>query len=206
MTYGELSTRLEAVAAKLRMHERTLEGQALSKATTTFAKSLGSYEKKLTDFLHGRAPGAREFEDLIKSPQAKKHLTLPAFKVAFRQILGQTLHEETAAKAKALFVKEVRAAENFESAFAYLKEFFFLAASPTKVGEDKESLQAEFLRLGGLPDDELEFQLQHRFKTVGALKKLAKANAVGFTPATKKPRLIEMIVHYARRAHQNVGA
>jgi len=205
MTYGELSTRLEAVAANLHKHERTLEGQALSKATTTFAKALGSYEKKLADFLQGTAPGAREFEDLIKSPQAKKHLTLPALKVAFRQILGQALHEETAAKAKASLVKQVRAEGDFESAVVYLKEFFFRAASPLKVGEDKESLQAEFLRLGGLPDDELEFQLQHRFKTVGALKKLAKANAVNFTATTSKPKLIETIVHYARRAHQNVG-
>ena len=116
------------------------------------------------------------------------------------------MDEETAAKAKTAFVKQVRSTGDFGPALAYLKEFFFQAATPPKIGDNKESLQAEFLRLGGLSDDELEFQLQHRFKTVGALRKLAKANAISFTVKTPKAKLTEMIVHFARRAHQNVGA
>ena len=205
MSYADLSQRLLRLSEQLRQHEARLEGPALAKLTTTFTKALASYEKKLGDFLQGNAPGAREFQDLLKSPQAKKHLTLPALKVIFKGLLGEQLKEETLAKAKATLAQRVKESGHWEPAGVYLKEFFFQAATPPPLAEDKESLQREFLRLGALTDEELDFQIQHRFKTVGALKKLANANAINFTPKTSKQKLLEMIIHYAQRAHRNVG-
>jgi hypothetical protein len=206
MSYVELSDRLRLLSETLRQQGEKLEGTALAKATGTFTRSLGSFEKKLHDFLGGQGPGLRELQDLLKAPQAKKHLSLPALKIVFRELLAKPLREETPAKAKAALLQEIKEQQKGEKAVAYLKEFFFRAAASAPVGEDKEALQKEFLRLGSLGDEELAYELEHRFKTIGALKKLAKANAVTFTAKTPKARLIESIVHYAQRAHRNVGA
>lgn len=206
MSYSELSDRLRQLSATLRQQEGKLEGQALAKATGTFVKSLGLFEKKLNDFLDGQGPGIRELHDLLKAPQAKKHLTLPALKIIFRDLLSKPLREETPAKAKTTLLKEIKERQTGEKAVIYLKKFFLQAAAIAPVSEGKEDLQQEFLRLGSLGEEELNYELEHRFKTVGALKKLAKANAVAFTPKTTKARLIETMMHYAQRAHRNVGA
>jgi hypothetical protein len=206
MSYSELSDRLRRLGETLRHQEGKLEGAALAKAAGTFTRSLGSFEKKLSDFLGGQGPGIRELQEILKSPQAKKHLALPALKIVFRDLLSRPLREETLAQAKTALFKEIMERQSGEAAVAYLKEFFYRAAAPPSVGSDKEALQKEFARLGSLGDDELEYELDHNFKTVGALKKLAKANAVAFTGKTPKAKLVENIVHYARRAHRNVGA
>jgi len=205
MSYADLSARLQRLADQLREKAGHLEGQPLAKATATFARAVGSYETKLENHLQGHAPGAREFQDLLKSAQAKKHLTLPALKEIFKSLFSASLKEETPAKGKAALLKRVKETGTSETALIHLQEFFFRAASPASLPADRESLQQEFLRLGSLSDEELDYQLQHQFKTLAALKKLAKANAIHVTPKTSKEKLVEMIVHYARRAHQNVG-
>ena len=52
--------------------------------------------------------------------------------------------------------------------------------------------------------EELEFEFSGRLKSIALLKALAKANAIPFSRETSKNRLIELITHYARRAHANV--
>jgi hypothetical protein len=60
------------------------------------------------------------------------------------------------------------------------------------------------LRLGGLSEEELAFEFSDRLKSVGLLKALAKTNAIPFSKETSKEKLIELITHYARRAHSNI--
>ena len=206
MSYTELSERLLKVAKSLAENGEKLEGIPLSKAAAALGKSLGSFETKLSDFLGGQGPGIRELQDLLKSPAAKKHLSLPALKIIFRNLLSKTLREETPAKAKALLFKEVKNAATGEEAVAHLKDFFRHAAAPAALELDKASLQQEFLRLGSLDSEELDYELAHRFKAIGTLKKLAKANAITFSPKTSRERLIQEITHYAQRAHRNVGS
>jgi hypothetical protein len=52
--------------------------------------------------------------------------------------------------------------------------------------EDKVSLQNELFRLGGLPDEELQYEFSHRLKSVALLKKLANANSLPVARSAKR--------------------
>ncbi len=205
MSYSDLSERLASLSIVVREHQNRLEGQPLATSARRLNASLAAFEKKLHDFLEGNGPGIRELGDLLKSPQAKKHLTLPALKVVFRDLLDKSLPEGTPAQAKSAFLKKIAKREKGEEALAYLKEFFFKAAKPAPVPKEKEALQKEFLRLGSLDEFELALELDKRWKKLGDLKKLAAANGVAVTAKTTKERLADALVHYARRAYANVG-
>jgi hypothetical protein len=86
-----------------------------------------------------------------------------------------------------------------------LKEFFLKAAQMPPPPEDKVSMQNELLRLGALPDEELQFEFSHRLKSVAVLKKLANANSLPISRNAKRGELIEKITHYARRANINIA-
>jgi hypothetical protein len=86
-----------------------------------------------------------------------------------------------------------------------LKDFFVQAAQIVPPPEDKVSLQNELLRLGSLPEEELKFEFSHRLKSLSILKNLAKANSLPISRSPKKADLIDVITHYARRAHANIA-
>lgn len=204
MSYLDLANQLKQIALKLEKNSSQIEGAALAKAATALSKSIISFEKKLDAFLGGSGPGIRELQELLKSPGATKHLKLPALSHLYRNIFGHSLTAATPAAGKKLFLQVAVEKQIGEKALAELKLYLSEAAQVASPPKDKESLQKEFLRLGGLPDDELILELDRRYKTAPLLKALAQANAIEAKKGAKRERLIETIIHYARRAHANI--
>ena len=52
--------------------------------------------------------------------------------------------------------------------------------------KDETSLQNEFLRLGSLSDEELEFEFSGRLKSIALVKALAKANSIPCSKETSR--------------------
>jgi hypothetical protein len=204
MSYRELSTQLLALGQKTADHHQELEGQPLAKAAEALEKALVRFGKKLEEFLGGHGPGIRELEELLKSPQAKAHLNLPALNLLAKDLFTRPLSAEKAAAAKKEFLEQVKKERAGEQAVEKLKTFFYKAAERPAPAKDEASLQNELLYLGGLSDDELAFEFSGRMKSLPLLKALAKANAIPFSRETGKEKLIELITHYARRAHSNI--
>jgi hypothetical protein len=205
MSYKELAEHLRSVGSKVASHHGKLEGNPLAKAAESLEKAVLRFEKRLDDFLGGRGPGIQELEELLKSPQAKAHLPLPGLNIISQKIFGETLKADKAAAAKKEFFERVKKEQIGEKAVAVLKEFFFKAAQMPPPPEDKVSLQNELLRLGGLPDEELQYEFSHRLKSVPLLKKLANANSLPVSRNAKRAELVEKITHYARRAYANIA-
>jgi len=204
MNYLELADLLDTLARKTARHQQQLEGLPLAKAADTLAKAAERYGKKLEDFLGGRGPGIQELEELLKSPQARGHLKLPALKLLFKELFQELPSADKPAGARKELFERVKREQGGEKTLEILKRFFLQAAQRPAPAKDEISLQNEFLRLGSLSDEELEFEFSGRLKSIALLKALAKANAIPFSRETSKNRLIEMITHYARRAHANV--
>ena len=78
MNYLELAGLTQSIGTKTAQHHQKLEGLALAKAAEALEKALLRFGKKLEEFLGSRGPGIQELEELLKSPQAKAHLNLPA--------------------------------------------------------------------------------------------------------------------------------
>jgi hypothetical protein len=204
MNYLELADRLNALGRKTVLHYEQLEGLPLAKAADNLARAAERYEKKLEDFLGGRGPGIQELEELLKSPQARGHLKLPALKLLFKELFRELPAADKPAGARKEFFERVKREQAGERTLEVLKQFFLQAAQRPAPAKDETSLQNEFLRLGSLSDEELEFEFSGRLKSIALLKVLAKTNAIPFSRETSKSRLIELITHYARRAHANV--
>ncbi len=205
MSYKELAEHLRSVGSKVAEHHEKMEGIPLAKAAQSLQNSVLRFEKKLDDFLEGRGPGIRELEELLKSPQAKAHLPLPGLNIISQSLFGEKLKADKPAGAKKEFFERVKKEQAGEKAVAVLKDFFFKAAQMPPPGEDKVSLQNELLRLGSLPDEELKFEFSHRLKSLPILKGLARANSLPISRNSRKAELVEIITHYARRAHANIA-
>jgi hypothetical protein len=205
MSYRELAEHLQSVGNKVAGHHEKLEGIQLAKAAESLAKSMVRFEKKLDDFLGGQGPGIRELEELLKSPQAKAHLTVPGLNIISQKLFGAPLKAEKAVAAKKELFERVKKEQVGEKAVGILKEFFFKAAQMPPPPEDKLSMQTELLRLGGLPEEELQYEFSHRLKSVGILKKLANANSLPVSRNAKRGELIEKITHFSRRAYMNIA-
>lgn len=204
MSYLDLSGHLLNLGNKTAEHHQKLEGLALAKAAETLEKSLLRFGKKLEEFLGGRGPGIQELEELLKSPQAKAHLNLPALNLLGKELFGHPLAADKTAAAKKEFFEQVKKDQAGEKAVQVLKQFFYKAALRPVPTKDEDYLQNELLVLGGLSDEELAFEFSGRLKSIALLKALAKANAIPFDRDTGKEKLIERITHYARRAHANI--
>ena len=204
MSYLDLSTRMLVLGQKTADHHQKLEGLSLAKAAESLEKSLVRFGKKLEEFLGGHGPGIRELEELLKSPQAKAHLNLPALNLIAKDLFARPLSADKTAAGRKEFMEQVKKEGAGERAVETLKGFFYKAAERPAPARDEAGLQNELLRLGGLSDDELAFEFSGRLKSPAVLKALAKANAIPFSRETGKEKLIELITHYARRAHSNI--
>jgi hypothetical protein len=205
MSYKELAEHLQSLGSKVSYNQEKLEGIPLAKAAENLEKAVLRFGKKLDDFLGGRGPGIRDLEELLKSPQAKAHLPLPGLNIISQKIFGEIPKADKPAAAKKEFFERVKKEQVGEKAVAVIKEFFFKAAQMPPPPEDKVSMQNELLRLGGLPDEELQYEFSHRLKSVALLRKLASANSLPGSRNAKRAELVEKITHYARRAYANIA-
>jgi hypothetical protein len=204
MNYSELSQVLLRLSLTTEQHHHELEGLTLAKAADSLAKAALRFQKKLEDFLGGRGPGIQELEELLASPQSRAHLKLPALNLIYKDLFGDKLTSEKPAAAKKEFFDRVKREQAGEKSVELLRGFFLKAAQRPALLKNEATLQEEFLRLGGLSDEELAFEFSDRLKSVGLLKALARANAIPFSKDTSKEKLIEQITHYARRAYGNI--
>jgi hypothetical protein len=205
MSYKELAEHLQSVGGKVVNHYEKLAGIPLAKAAESLEKAVSRFEKKLDDFLGGLGPGIHELEELLKSPQAKAHLPLPGLNIISQKIFGEVLKADKLAAGKKEFFERVKKEQAGEKAVAVIKEFFFKAAQMPPPPEDKISLQNELLRLGGLSEEEFQYEISHRLKSVTLLKKLANANSLPVSKSAKRAELVQKITHYARRAYANIA-
>jgi hypothetical protein len=205
MNYQELGEYLRSMGNQVVANHEKLEGIPLARAAQSLERAVFQFGKKLDDFLGGRGPGIQELDELLKSPQAKAHLPLAGLNIISRKLFGETLKAERLPTARKEFFARVKKEQVGEETVEVLKDFFFQAAQMVPPPEDKVSLQNELLRLGSLPEEELKFEFSHRLKSLSILKNLAKANSLPISRSPKKADLIDVITHYARRAHANIA-
>jgi hypothetical protein len=201
MNYLDLSTRLSHLAEKVSKQATKIEGSEVGKSAMKLAAELDRFESVLESYFDSRKSGEFLLETLLRSPSAKKHLSLELFRKGLREICGKRLKAEELGPAKSEFVETVHAQDKSLAAGKFLRHAFAEAASVESGGKDKEALQKEFIQLGRL--DEEEFAKVIAKRTFGELRRLAGSNAVRFTDKTTKPRLIQVIRRFSVRAAVN---
>lgn len=205
MNHTELAIRLQAVATQLERHGNKLEGVAFAKAVGTFAKALTSFEKKMEATIRGSDPSIEALENLLKTHPGVKLLKLPSWQKLLQSTFGLKASEGTAASLKKKFLQRAKDSGEGERAYTAVKEEITRLSQPVRpVPADKIQLQEEFLRLGGLSDEDFLIELSSRWKKISDLRKLAEANAITGAKTATRQRLEAEIMHYARRAHLNI--
>jgi hypothetical protein len=210
MSYIDLAEKLQKISRVLLQHGPKLEGVALQKAATTLAKSLTTFEKKLDAAVKGNDPSLEALQNLLKTHPAARLLKAPSWEKLLKEVFSH--HAKAGAKPAELkkqYIEHAKQTGQGEDAFhAVQREMQQLSIPPAPVPKEKILLQKEFLRLGGLSDEDAYVELEKRWKKIGDLKALATANAI-LVPksfkAVQRPQLIKEILHYARRAHLNVS-
>jgi len=202
MNYQELAGKLLHIAERLQKHANKLEGDVIGKSAVKLATDIEHFDATLDGFLASRKSGELFLETLLRSPAAKKHLSLDLLRKALRESCSKRLKAEELAAAKKEFVETVHEQDRAEAASKFLKHAFAEAAYVAPAGKEKGQLQQEFYALGRLSEDEYATTIAKR--TFGELRRLAATNGIRFTYKTTKPHLIKMIRRYARRLATNL--
>jgi hypothetical protein len=203
MNYSDLATHLLALGERLQKHSRKIEGDTVGRSAKKLAQTAERFEETLESFLASRKSGELLLETLLRSPSAKRHLTVELLKKGLREVAGKKLQAEELSAAKKEFVEVLHANEKASQGGKFLKAAFEEAAYVESGGKDKVSLQREFVRLGGLSDEEFEKAIVKR--TFGELRRIAATNGIKFTDKTSKQRLTALIRRFSVRAAVNIS-
>jgi hypothetical protein len=204
MNYAELAATLHHVGERLAKHAGKIEGESMGQSARILLTHLSKFEALLDGYIASRKSGELLLETLLRSPAAKRHLTIRLLKEGLRNLTGKRLRSTDLRAAKREFVERVHEAGSQDEASEFLQEAFAEAIQVDSGGKDKASLQREFVGLGQLAEDEFAQEIQK--KSLGELRRLAETNGIRFTDKTNKQRLAALIRRYARRAVFNISA
>ena len=115
MNYQELAGKLLHVAERLQKHGNKLEGGLIGKSAVKLATDIEQFDATLDGFLASRKSGELLLETLLRSPAAKKHLSLDLLKKALREACSKRLKAEELVPAKREFVETVHRSEEHTS-------------------------------------------------------------------------------------------
>ena len=204
MNYAELAATLHRVGERLSKHAGKIEGESMGQSARILLTHLSKFEELLDGYIASRKSGELLLETLLRSPAAKRHLTIRLLKEGLRNLTGKRLRSTDLRAAKREFVERVHEAGRQDEASEFLQEAFAEAIHVDSGGKDKASLQREFVGLGQLAEDEFAQEIQK--KSLGELRRLAETNGIRFTDKTNKQRLAALVRRYARRAVFNISA
>jgi hypothetical protein len=204
MNYAELAATLHHVGERLSKHAGKIEGESMGQSARILLTHLSKFEELLDGYIASRKSGELLLETLLRSPAAKRHLTIRLLKEGLRNLTGKRLRSTDLRAAKREFVERVHEAGRQDEASEFLQEAFAEAIHVDSGGKDKASLQREFVGLGQLAEDEFAQEIQK--KSLGELRRLAETNGIRFTDKTNKQRLAALVRRYARRAVFNISA
>lgn len=203
MNYTDLATHLLDLGERLQKHSRKIEGDKVGRSAKKLAQAVERFEDTLESFLASRKSGELLLETMLRSPSAKRHLTVELLKRGLREVAGKRLQADELSAARKEFVEVLHANEKRSQGGKFLQAAFEEAACVEPGGKDKASLQREFVRLGGLSDEEYEKEIGKR--TFGELRRLASTNGIKFTDKTSKQRLMALIRRFSTRAAVNIS-
>lgn len=204
MTYTEFAQELRRIAGLLEKHGSHLEGTALAAKTATYQKQSLAYKKILEDVSGGFAPGIRELEKLLTSPD-KKFFTAAALQLLLKDTTGiGNPSKKTPAALKKIWLDALKEQGNGEKALSAAQAHLAKLKTPkAPVPKDQDALRLEFNRLGGLTDGELAIELDTRYKKITDLRKLAEANGIP-SKGQARDALIPLIAERARRVNAHI--
>jgi hypothetical protein len=204
MNYAELAAALHHAGERLSKHAAKLEGESMGRAAQVLSSHLVKFEELLDAYIASRKSGELLLETLLRSPSAKRHLTIDLLREGLRDVIGKRLKSSELRAAKREFIERVHEAGNQDEAAKFLKDAFAGAIHLEPGGKDKASLQREYVDLGRLSDDEFAQEIEKW--SLGELRQLAETNGIRFTDKTNRQRLAGLIRRYAQRAVFNISA
>src|SRR5271165_4542031 len=105
MNYADLSSRLLQVGERLAKHAGKIDGEALGRSAGKLNARLTAFEEDLESYLASRKSGELFLETLLRSPAAKRHLTIDMLKHGLREVVGKRLKSDDLPAAKREFIE-----------------------------------------------------------------------------------------------------
>lgn len=199
-----LAKRLEKLSTQLLKHGDRLEGSAWNKSVTAFHKALSKFEDQFEDQVKNAKPGMRNLLKFFENPAHKILFKQPHLGKLYRSLTNKRFSPDTKpAAAKKAIIEHIKETGDPKSALSSAQALLAeINSSNQPVPREKEKLLLELQRLGGLGDEQLDYELATRFKKKADYEALAKAASL---PVQKleKPALINAIKQTARRLYSH---
>ncbi len=199
--FKELASELRRAATRLATTDGG--GKHLAAAVRRVRSSLDTLETALDDFERGGVAGIAALEALLDSPVARKTLGVQELRRIAREAgAGRIVADKPAAARRELAARAAEKDAVEETTTAVRTTLALLRTVEEQ--PDAAALRREFLRLGGLDDATLESEARARYRTISAVRALARANAIRGATTADREALWKELIRQARRLRANL--
>src|SRR5271165_4948687 len=105
MNYSDLASQLLHLGERLAKHAGKVEGETLGRSARKLTAQLNAFEEDLEGYLASRKSGELFLETLLRSPSAKRHLTVEMLRQSLRAVVGKRLKSDDLSAARREFIE-----------------------------------------------------------------------------------------------------
>ncbi len=142
MNYSDLSSRLLHLGERLAKQASKIGGETLGRSARKLTTQLDAFEEDLESYLASRKSGELLLETLLRSPAAKRHLTIEMLRHGLREVAGKRLRSDDLSAAKREFIELIHEFGKQNKASEFLQEAFADAFHVESGGKDKATSAA----------------------------------------------------------------
>lgn len=203
----KLADQLNETASKLKAHAHGLDDNRFIKEADRFSKALTRFSQSLSFAMEGLTPQAAELKMHLLSSFPQSDESIAGLARFSQKTLGKKISKsknDTTASYLTKIFKGIVAAGKTGDALKTLRaipKHSVLDLTAT----DEIKLLEQVRALGGLNEDQLDFEISHLIKHKKDLFRLADAAKIKYKSASKPETIAKKLVQTGRRYYENTG-
>lgn len=203
----KLADQLNETASKLKAHADALDDKRFIKEADRFSKSLTRFIQSLSSAMEGLTPEAAELKMHLCSSFPAGDEAIAGLSKFSQKALGKKVSKsknDTAESYLARVFKGIVVAGKTEEALKILKTAPKHSALDLTAADELKLLE-QVRALGGLDENQLDFEINHLLKHTKHLFRLADAAKIKYKPTSRPETVVKKLVQIGRRYYENTG-
>ncbi len=202
MNSVHLAKALEKLARRLRANADA-GGTDLARIARSVMRSVTKLEEALDAAEAGAASAAHiDLATYLNAPHVRRAIGLEELRQLARAV-GIKITATRAAPTRRELIANLPSATVAREVLQLAQETV-AASGPKPTAEEDRELRLRFLAIGGMTEDEAATELRTRYKSLSALRRLARVNAVRGANHAGRHDLWREILRQSRRLHANL--
>ncbi|TAN44971.1 MAG: hypothetical protein EPN22_04670 [Nitrospirae bacterium] len=203
----ELADQLNDIASQLKAHADGLDDKRFIKEAGRFSRAADRFRQSLSLSLEGFTPQAVELNMHLLSTFSQGEESISGLAKFSQKVLGKKISKsktDTAASYLSKIFKSIVSAGKTDHAIKALRAMPMHSVLDI-TGNDELKILEQVRKLGGMNEDQLDFEISNLIKHKKDLFRLADVAKIKYKPTGKPETIAKKLVQTGRRYYENTG-